>query len=125
MAQYDFTIHYDGDGLANNRIPIRDLAPSLLAVSTAFQEIQELNDPFEEPVSLDIKASEPGSFIVDLVLANGGDFIQKAVSLINSSGSNALLNLVEYVSIFTGLIGFIVKVAQHKLKNKKTMTMAQ
>lgn len=27
MAQYDFTIHYDGDGLANNRIPIRDLAP--------------------------------------------------------------------------------------------------
>lgn len=54
----------------------------MLAVSTAFQEIQELNDPFEEPVSLDIKASEPGSFIVDLVLANGGDFIQKAVSLI-------------------------------------------
>lgn len=119
MAQYDFTIHYDGDGLANNRIPIRDLAPSLLAVSTAFQEIQKLNDPLEEPVSLDIKASEPGSFIVDLVLANGGDFIQKAVSLINSSNSNALLNLKDYVLIFVGVITFITGTAHHKLKNKK------
>ncbi|MCT3282207.1 hypothetical protein EFP16_01360 [Lactiplantibacillus pentosus] len=119
MARYDFTIHYDGEGLKNNRIPIEDLAPSLLAVSKAFQEIQKLNNPLDDPVSLDIKASEPGSFIVDLVLANGGDIIQRAVSLLNNADSNALLNLKDYVEIFSGLIIFIIGIADHKLKHKK------
>lgn len=121
MAKYDFSVHYSGEALEENRIPIRDLAPSLLALSETFQNIQKLNSPLEAPISLDIQATEKGSFIVDLVLTSGNDLLQKAVSLLNNSDSNAFLNLKDYVEIFTLLINTILQLAKHKLKSKKEL----
>ena len=45
MAKYKLQVHYDGPSLEDNSIPIKDLAPSLLSLSEAFQTIQELTHP--------------------------------------------------------------------------------
>lgn len=119
MARYGFSVHYDGSGLEDHRIPISDLAPSLLALSTTFQEIQSLVNPDEPALSLDIVANEKGSFIVDLLLANGPDILSKVIDFLNSDGSNAIGNLINYTTIFLGVIGLTKKLANKKIKNKR------
>ncbi|MDR0317408.1 MAG: hypothetical protein LBH89_02995 [Lactococcus lactis] len=44
MAQYEMSIRYAGDANQNGRMPIKDLAPALLAVSGALQEIQRIKE---------------------------------------------------------------------------------
>lgn len=121
MARYSFSVHYDGSGLDDHRIPVSDLAPSLLALSTTFQEIQSIVNPDEPVLSLDIVANEQGSFIVDLLLANGPDILSKVMDFLNSDGSNAIGNLMNYTTIFLGVIGLTKKLAHKKIKSKSTV----
>lgn len=109
MAKYDFSVRYYGEALEDNTIPIRDLAPSLLALSEAFQEIQSITNPDEAPLSLDIKATEKGSFKIDLLLVNGPDLLDQALSFLNGSETNAFANLVMYASVFGGAVQLIKK----------------
>ena len=116
MAKYNLSVHYDGAGLQENRISVADLAPSLIALSDTFQQIQKLVNPNEQTLSLDIAASEKVSFIIDLVLASGSDLISKAIDLLNNNNSVAIANLAAYVDIIFRLINLIKKSFKHKIK---------
>lgn len=118
MAKYNFEVHYDGQGLENNSIPIQDLAPSLLSLSEAFQLIQQLKNPNEDHISLNIKATQKGSFIAELLLVNGSDLINQVINMLNSNNSQAALNLTSYVTIFVGLVKAIKSIKNRKIKNK-------
>ncbi len=119
MAKYQFEVHYDGPALENNSIPVKDLAPSLLSLSEAFQTIQSLNNPDETPLSLNISATQKGSFIADLLLVNGPDLLQKAMDILNSGPSTALINLTTYVGIFVEAVNAIKNIASRKIAEKK------
>lgn len=123
MAIYDYYIHYQGKELEENRIPVRDLAPSLFALSESFQAIQKVINPTEAPLSLDIKATSKGSFIVDLVLASGPDLLphllDEAVNFLSGNMSTAVTNLAGYVGIFGGVIALIKKIGNKKLRTKE------
>lgn len=74
----DFTLTYDGPALQEGRMPVRDLAPALLALGELFQEVNAIVDPVAPPVSLEIRATEQGSFGVDLNLARAlGEFLSR------------------------------------------------
>ncbi|HFQ5723028.1 TPA: hypothetical protein ACHR38_002893 [Listeria monocytogenes] len=118
MAKYDFSIRYYGNALEDGRIPIKDLAPSLLALSESFHEIQKISNPNEPELSLDIKATSEGSFIVDLLLSNGKDLLNQAISLLTNKENEAVLNLASYVSIFLAAIPLIKKLKSHKMTNQ-------
>jgi hypothetical protein len=116
MAKLDFTVHYTGSALDEGRMPIRELAPALLALSETFQAIQEMENPEEPAISADIQATSKGSFIVNIILANGQDIFQGAVDLLSGKGSSALVNLITYIEIFKGTIGLVVALHNHKIK---------
>ena len=118
MAKYNFEVYYDGQGLENNSIPIQDLVPSLLSLSEAFQLIQQLKNPNEDHVSLNIQATQKGSFIAELLLVNGKDILNQVISMLNSNNSQAALNLTSYVTIFVGLVKAIKSIKNLKIKNK-------
>lgn len=122
MSKYDFSVHYYGNALEDNRIPVKELAPSLLALSKAFQEVQHITHPYEEPLSLDIKATEKGSFIVDLILTNGKDILAQAIDFLNGNESNALANLVMYAGIFSGAIQCVKKLAKTKIAKREDVS---
>jgi hypothetical protein len=74
----DFVLTYDGPALATGRMPVRELAPSLLALGELFQEANVIVDPLAAPVRLEVRAFERGSFGVDLhVVAEIGDFLSR------------------------------------------------
>lgn len=115
MAQYEFSIHYSGSALETGRMPVKDLAPALLAISGAFQEMQRIKFPDQPPISLEINSTKKGSFIVELLLTNGKDFLSQMVDLLTCKESDALLNLIELTTIF----GTMYKLIRSKYKKEE------
>lgn len=118
MAQYEFSIHYSGNALETGRMPVKDLAPALLAISGAFQEMQRIKFPDQPPISLEINSTKKGSFIVELLLTNGKDFFSQMVDLLTCKESDALLNLIELTTIF----GTMYKLIRSKSKKEEKQT---
>lgn len=106
MAEGAFQVTYDGPALQSGRMPVRDLAPALLALGDLFTEAGAVLYPDREPVALDIKATAEGSFDVHLILEAGGLWDQ-VIDLVTSDDSSALLALIVYVTTLFGAVKFI------------------
>jgi len=106
MAETAFGVTYGGTALANGRMPVRDLAPALLALGELFTEASTLVYPDRDPVALDIQANTEGSFIVDLILQSprGWDTVR---DLFSSDDVTALVNLQNLVLGSGGLFALI------------------
>jgi hypothetical protein len=105
MPSTDLKVHYQGEALKNNQMSVEDLAPSLLALAAVLKQIQQIYNPEEKPLSLDIKATDKGSFIVDLILSTPHEII----SILSGDAATAGANLLAYVTAFGGLIALIKK----------------
>jgi len=68
MAESEFGIEYAGPELDAGTMPVRDLAPALLAMGELVAAASLVVYPERPPVALNIKATEPGSFVVRLIL---------------------------------------------------------
>jgi hypothetical protein len=86
----DFGISYQGDALAEHTMDVRDLAPALIALGELFNRSNSLLNGEVVSVSLKVRATNPGSFELLLVLATvyqattqfmTGDLITSAVNL--------------------------------------------
>src|SRR5664280_1129809 len=64
----DFGIEYDGPVLTNHEMDVRDLAPALLSVGNLFQTLNRRIHPADPEVQVNIRATEEGSFLVQLKL---------------------------------------------------------
>jgi hypothetical protein len=94
VTETSFDVRYDGPALATGRMPVRELAPALLALGDLFAEASAEVYPERVPVGLDIKATDEGSFIVLLILRATWDEIK---DLFSSDAAAALVNLKELV----------------------------
>src|SRR5690242_8879708 len=106
VAETTFGITYDGPALATGRMPVRDLAPALLALGDLFAEASTVMYPQADPVALSIKATEQGSFEVQLIL-EAKDLWDQIVNVFDSETVTALVNLQDLVIGGGGLIGII------------------
>lgn len=93
MAETEFDLAYEGEALADGRMPVRDLAPALLALGEIFAEASPLLAPGRPPAALEIKATREGSFIVHLLLG-GWDSV---TDIFSSEDATALVNLKEAI----------------------------
>lgn len=98
----------------NGRMPIQDLAPALLSISGAFQEMQRIKFSNQPKISLDVRSTKKGSFIVDLILTNGPDIFTKVIDFLTSKDTTALSNLIELTSFF----GMMCKIVKSKSKSE-------
>jgi hypothetical protein len=107
VAETAFRIAYDGPALESGTMPVRDLAPALLALGQLFAEAGQIVYPESGPVALNIKATETGSFDVHLIL-EAEDLWDQFVDLFGTDAVTALVNLK---ALITGgslsLLGFI------------------
>ena len=96
---------YDGTALTEGRIPVRDLAPSLFALAALFDEANEVLNPPGVTVTLDIRATEPSSFDVLLVLHSAGHWL---TNLFTSDEADALSNFKDLIiGAGFGLFAFV------------------
>ncbi|MDR3360359.1 MAG: hypothetical protein LBO20_06900 [Bifidobacteriaceae bacterium] len=93
MSETQFRVVYDGPSLVSHTMPIRDLAPSLLALSEAFTEASRAIDPARPAPALNIRATEPGSFDIDLILVAGKEVLDTLGDLFTGEPVAATLNM--------------------------------
>lgn len=97
MAETTFGVTYEGPALADGRMPVRDLAPALLALGELFTEASTILYPDRPPVALDIHATHESSFEVDLILKAVEGAWDTTEQLFGGDGATALVNLKELV----------------------------
>jgi hypothetical protein len=121
VAEKEFSVLYDGPAIDSGRIPVRDLAPALLALGDLFVDVSVLTRPQQKPVGLSIEATSEGSFVVHLVLEaeNAWDHVEE---LFASTGATALVNLwTLVVGTGTGLFAIIRKIRNRKIASQETV----
>jgi hypothetical protein len=111
MAEAAFALTYEGDALAEGRMPVRDLAPALLALGEIFADASSLVAPGRPPAALDIQATNKGSFEVHLILA-GWDHI---IDIFSSRDATALVTLKESIIGVGGLFALIKELHKRKV----------
>lgn len=110
MAEKSFSVVYDGPLLKGGAMPVRDLAPALLALGNMFTAASLIQFPNREPVALSIRATTDGSFDVDLLLTSKKVF-DETVDIFSSNPVAALEGLVfSVISAKTGLFWLINQV---------------
>ena len=115
-AETTFSVKYDGPELAKGEMAVRDLAPALLALGELFTEASAIIYPEKPPVSLNIRATNKGSFDVHLVLQAAGEMWDQISALATSDAAVALVFLKEVLVDEHGLFWLI-----KRLKNKTVL----
>jgi hypothetical protein len=92
MAEATFSVNYDGPALEDGRMPVRELAPALLALGELFRVAGSEVYPELPTPTLEIKATEKGSFDVHLIV-NASDAWEQVMNMLTAQGSTALTNL--------------------------------
>jgi len=105
MPETAFDLAYEGSALTDGRMPVRDLAPALLALGEIFAEASLVVAPGRPPAALNIQATKEGSFVVHLLLG-GWDDIQ---DIFTSEDATTLVNLKEAIVGGFGLFAIIKK----------------
>lgn len=93
MASQDFQVLFDGPAVAEGRMAVRDLAPSLLALGELFDLAKENVEPDLPELALEVRAFRPGSFDNLLGLA-----FDASVALLVADPTTAVTNLLTIVT---------------------------
>ena len=115
MNQHDtssseFIVGYDGQGLSDNTIRVRDLAPALLAMDDLFQRANLVLNANTTTASLDIQAHRPGSFEIEFVLGViplsaavlGGAYLTSAVNVLRLLFGSSTPGLFTLIKVLRG-----------------------
>lgn len=98
MAELTFELVYDGPALAGHEMDARDFARAVLSTANLFQEMNRAVRPYETDLSVNIRATSPGSFNVVLKLLNDSD------ALLIGGYVTGLVNLEGLLSLFSAIV---------------------
>lgn len=113
----DLTVEYDGPGLQSGSMDVRDLAPSLLALSAVFQEANRIVNPTVPDVAVRMRATDRGSFVGQLML-----YVESLSEVLVSQPATVLIALKELViEPNTGLIGYLIRKRRERQESEETL----
>lgn len=119
MSRENFNISYDGPALSTHEMDVRELAPALLSLGELFEEVNRVFNGDKVRVSVNIKATSPGSLDISFALVQ--DILEATKNLFSSDKANAVVNAKELLGLlFIGCSGGggLFKLI-HWLKNRK------
>jgi hypothetical protein len=115
-------VKYDGPAVDDGRMPVRDLAPALLALGEVFTEASLYLYPKQEPVALEIEATKEGSFVVDLILHGSGMAWDQINALASSDAGTTIVLLKELIigdSMDASLFGLLKWLKGRRIESRE------
>jgi hypothetical protein len=120
MAEAEFGVKYDGPALADGRMPVKDLAPALLALGDLFTEASLVAFPDRDPATLNIRATESGSFLVLLGL-HSPEAWDQIIQLLSGKTMTALVNLQNLIFAGGGLLWLMKELRGHPIASTERL----
>lgn len=103
-AEAELRVRFEGPALEDNTIDVADLAPAMLALAGTIRSAGLELEPDSNPIKLHVRATEPGSFVLDMILVRP-DLFGKITDALTGDGVEALKNLLALLGI--GQMGLI------------------
>lgn len=104
MSRENFNISYDGPALVSHEMDIKELAPALLSLGELFEEANKALNGDRVKVSVNIKATSPGSLDISFALVQ--DILEATKTLFSSDEVSAIVNAKELLGLlFVGCSG--------------------
>lgn len=118
VAEERFVVRYGGEGIDDARIDARELGMSLVGLADLLKAVQRTQPDLKKsaPVSLDIHATEEGSFVIDLILVGVGSIWEFTKNVLLADDTQAALNLADLLVISFGTMGWIAKNGKPKIE---------
>ena len=107
----EFVVSYEGDALANHTMPVRDLAPALLALGQAFDRANSILNGDRASVALEIRATQQGSFEIALTLQQ---LFEGAVGFLSGDIITSSANIKELFFGGASSIGLVALIKRLK-----------
>lgn len=98
VAEFEFQLEYDGPALESHEMDARDFATAVLNAAELFQVMNADVNPYDPPLTVNIRAVAPASFDIWLKLVTDSSTVLTSTAI--SSG----VNLANLVQIFAGII---------------------
>lgn len=117
MADLAFDLEYEGPALEAHEMDVRDLAPALLSTAELFQEMNRALHPADPEISVNVRATTEGSFLVQLKL-----IYKQTKDVLTGSDAAALLALSGLVGAAGKLINFVRKRARSSVVSQEPVT---
>lgn len=119
MSTEEFVLKFDGPALGEHEMDVEALAGSLLALSGAIKRAQQIADPKSDPVSLHIKATEAGSFEVDLamVLPSMASYV---MDMLTGRDATAVVNAGAILTLTVNAWGWVKRLRGRKVTASET-----
>jgi hypothetical protein len=114
MPEAIMTLQYEGDAVDAGTMDVRQLAPALIAAADAVREAHSLLSVPGPAPQVEVRATRPGSFIIDLLVAEP-NLLQRAMELLNSSPVTATLDLSGLVGIVVASVGLVRRLNNRKI----------
>jgi hypothetical protein len=116
MPDAVMSLQYEGPAVDAGTMDVRTLAPALIAAADAMREAHALLEIPGPAPRVEIRATRPGSFIVDLLIAEGAENLyQQAIAIFTSPAVTADAGLMSLITTVIGSVGIVKRVRNHKI----------
>lgn len=98
MSRAGFIVSFDGPGVENGRIDVRDLAPALMSLGRMIDAANVAINGENRPIKVEVRAVAVGSFVVHLdAILSGWDLVK---SVIDRGDIEEAKKLLEWLGLF-------------------------
>jgi hypothetical protein len=116
MPDAVMSLQYEGPAVEAGAMDVRTLAPALVAAADAMREAHALLEIPGPTPRVEVRATRPGSFIIDLVVAEGLDTLyQRALAILTSPQVTADGGLMALVGTVVGSVGVVKRIRNRKI----------
>ncbi|MGH3188662.1 MAG: hypothetical protein ACRDPY_21495 [Streptosporangiaceae bacterium] len=116
MPDAVMSLQYEGPAVDAGTMDVRALAPALIATADAVREAHALLEISGPAPRVEVRATRPGSFIVDLLIAEGADNLyQRALAIFTSAPVTADAGLMTLIATVVGSVNIVKRIRNRKI----------
>lgn len=116
MPDAVMSLQYEGPAVDAGTMDVRALAPALIATADAMREAHTLLEVAGPAPRVEVRATRPGSFIVDLLIAESVDTLyQRAIAIFTSPPVLAVDDLMGLIAAVIGSVNVVKLIRNRKI----------
>lgn len=117
-VEESFTLRFTGEAVEEHSMDVRLLAPALISAANMMTTAHDVLRPTDPAPKIEIRATAPGSFVVDLLATASGGFTTTIIDYLSGREANATANSLAYIGAALGAMTFIVKKRGRKIQKE-------
>jgi hypothetical protein len=116
MPDAVMSLRYEGPAVDAGTMDVRALAPALMAAADAMREAHALLEIPGPAPRVEVRAIRPGSFVVDLLLAEGADSLyQRAIAIFTSPLVTADAGFMTVIGSVIGAVHIVKRIRSRRI----------